>query len=111
MKIGNLKITWSQRSTPPVRVDPDGIDRIGAFAVPDTEAWWLAVHETINEAEAETVAGARTRAQKNLHYAAISAIGAGEGCDLIRQKLIDKRNLALEGVKIYAEGNQGSQTL
>jgi len=67
------------------------------FAVPDTEPWWLAVHQVLNEAERETVQGARDRtANPNL---CIAAVGAGEGIDLVRQKLIDKRQQSLRTQK------------
>jgi hypothetical protein len=63
------------------------------FAVADNEPWWLAVLQTLDEAERETVAGARNRTgNPNL---CIAAVGAGEGIDLVRNKLIDKRYRAL----------------
>ena len=68
-------------------------DLTNAFAVPDTEAWWLAVHQTLNQAEREIWDGAKARTKdSNL---CIAAVGAAEGIDLIRQKLIDKRAAAL----------------
>jgi hypothetical protein len=75
------------------RVSPD-FDYTGVFAIPDNTPWWLAVHQILNEAEAETVQGARNRtANPNL---CIAAVGAGEGIDLVRQKLLDRRRIALQ---------------
>jgi hypothetical protein len=75
------------------KVSPE-TDYTGLFAVPNNEPWWMAVHQILNEAEAETTQGARARtANPNL---CIAAVGAGEGVELVRQKLIDKRKLALQ---------------
>lgn len=92
MRIGPVEIRWVRAS--PWRVPSvPGRDLTGAFAVPNDEPWWLAVHQIINEAEQETVEGARKRTQ--LTNACIAAVGAGEGVDLVRTKLIDARNIAL----------------
>jgi hypothetical protein len=78
---------------PKVPTVPTNLNLDLVFAVADTEPWWLAVHQVLEEAERET-----TNAARNLIVdtnRCIAAVGAGEGIDLIRQKLIDKRNLAL----------------
>ena len=93
MKIGNLEIRWvrQQRSVLPQK-EP-AIDRTGALAVPDTQPWWLAVHQIIDQAEAETIASSR---QRNTDpNACMAAVNAGEGVDLVRRKLNDARELAL----------------
>jgi hypothetical protein len=69
----------------------------GALAVADTEPWWIAVHSIIDQAEWETIDGARRRTKET--NACIAAIGAGEGVALVRQKLIDARELALRQKK------------
>ena len=91
MRIGRLEIRWLPART---YIKPDGINRTLSFAVPDREPWWLGVHQTIDEAEAETIVAAR----KNIlqPYGCIAAVASGEGIDLVRQKLIDKRNIALK---------------
>jgi hypothetical protein len=92
MKSGWLK--WLRNIDPNWKsnVSPD-TDFTGVFAIPDNEPWWLAVHQILNEAEAETTSGARNRtANPNL---CIAAVGAGEGVELVRQKLLDKRRVAL----------------
>lgn len=98
MRIGRLVIMWRPRRKPPWAGAND-IDRTGAFAVSEFEPWWLAVHQTINEAEEETLKAARMVAVSGDANRCIAAIGSGEGCDLVRQKLIDKRNIALEEVR------------
>lgn len=71
----------------------DQLDYSGALAVPDTEPWWLAVNQIVNEAELETIQGARNKLMNtNL---CIAAVGAGEGIDLIRTKLKQAREYAL----------------
>jgi hypothetical protein len=72
---------------------PQGRNYDAAFAVSDNEAWWNAVHATINEAEAETVENAR--AHNTDPNKCMAAVNAGEGVDLVRRKLIDKRSMAL----------------
>ena len=71
------------------------IDRSMAFAVPNNEPWWLAVHQVLDEAEWETIQDARFYVWANPERSK-SAISAGEGIALIRQKLIDTRNAALQ---------------
>jgi hypothetical protein len=93
MRLGRLEIRWSRLRGGSGGSTQDEVDRTGAFAVPDTEPWWLAVHQVIDEAEAETIQGARNRIQNA--NACIAAVGAGEGCALVRQKLEDKREIAL----------------
>jgi hypothetical protein len=67
---------------------------VGPLGVADTEPWWIAVNQIIDEAEWETVWGARrTTANTN---ACIAAVGAGEGVALVRQKLIEARQIALQ---------------
>lgn len=77
----------------PRRVNFGERDLSGAFAVPDTEAWWLAVHQIIDQAELETIAGARRVTHDSNRC--IAAVGAGEGCELIRTKLNEARDHAL----------------
>jgi hypothetical protein len=92
-------------STPPWRrflakiaspkVPPDQ-DFSGVFAISDSTPWWLAIHQLLDEAERETIQSARNRTgNPNL---CIADVGAGEGVDLVRQKLLDKRRLALQNV-------------
>jgi hypothetical protein len=69
----------------------------GALAVADTEPWWIGVHAIIDQAEWETIEGARRRTKET--NACIAAIGAGEGVALVRQKLIEARELALTEMK------------
>jgi hypothetical protein len=89
-----MKSGWLKFLNKIDKVDVPETDFTGVFAIPNNEAWWLAVHQILNEAEAETVAGARNRtANPNL---CIAAVGAGEGVELVRQKLLDKRKLALQ---------------
>lgn len=74
----------------------DGVDRTPALAVSLAEPWWLAVHQILNDAELETIKGARrvhTGANSN---ATIAAVGASEGVDLVRQKLNEAREYALK---------------
>jgi hypothetical protein len=70
---------------------------VGPLAVGDSEPWWLAVHSIIDLAEWETIDGARRRTKDT--NACIAAIGAGEGVALVRQKLIEARELALKEMK------------
>jgi hypothetical protein len=73
---------------------PEGVDYTGVFAVADNTPWWLAIHQVLDEAEKETIVSSRNRTgNPNL---CIADVGAGEGIDLVRQKLIDKRRLALQ---------------
>jgi hypothetical protein len=89
-----MKSGWLKFLSKIDKVDVPGTDFTGVFAIPDNEPWWLALHQILNEAEAETVQGARNlTANPNL---CIAAVGAGEGIELVRQKLIDKRRLALQ---------------
>jgi hypothetical protein len=93
---------WLRRLMAP-KVAPD-TDYTGIFAIPNDTPWWLAVHQLLNEAEHETVEGARSRtANPNL---CIAAVGAGEGVDLVRQKLIDKRRLALQNANTIQSGGK-----
>lgn len=94
MKIGQLEIRI-MRQLRSILPHGDGIDRTGALAVPDTEAWWLAVHQIIDEAELETMQAARDAHRTANTNATIGAVGASEGCDLIRRKLNDARKAAL----------------
>jgi hypothetical protein len=73
------------------------VDRSAAFAVSDQEAWWLAVHQLINEAEQETIQAARAHTANPNQC--IADVGAGEGVALVRQKLLDARELALRDVR------------
>jgi hypothetical protein len=98
MKSGWLKFLGIEMDTPKVSQETDFT---GIFAIPNNEPWWMAVHQILNEAEAETTQGARNRtANPNL---CIAAVGAGEGVELVRQKLLDKRRLALQNPQRKAE--------
>lgn len=77
----------------PRRLPVDEPMFIGALAVADTEPWWTAVHSIIDEAEWETIEGARRRTKDT--NACIAAVGAGEGVALVRQKLNHAREIAL----------------
>jgi hypothetical protein len=89
-----MKSGWLKFLNKIDKVNVPATDFTGVFAIPDNESWWLAVHQILDEAEDETVQGARNRtANPNL---CIAAVGAGEGIDLVRQKLISKRRLALQ---------------
>jgi hypothetical protein len=71
-----------------------GAMNVGPLGVADTEPWWIVVNQIIDEAEWETVWGARrTTANTN---ACIAAVGAGEGVALVRQKLQEAREIALQ---------------
>jgi len=82
----------------PRRYDPIETDRdmTGAFAVENTNPFWLAVHQAINEIEAETINSARAcSANPNLvNY----HVGASEGVTMVRRRLIEKRGIALAEV-------------
>jgi hypothetical protein len=98
MKIGRLEIRWLKDPIPwsgAIDVGDDKVDRTPVFAVPDTEPWWLAVHQVLNQAEKESVEGARNRlANTNM---CIAAVGAIDGVVLVRQKLMAAREIALKG--------------
>lgn len=94
MRIGKLEIRWVRQSTSNFRVPTSDImDLSGAFAVVDTEPWWRAVHQIIDQAEAETILGARAVTHDSNRC--IAAVGSGEGCALIRMKLKEARQYAL----------------
>src|SRR5262245_12785973 len=111
MRIGPLEFRWytaRHRSGNPPITDRD---LTGVFAVPNDEPWWIAVHSLINQAEAETIKGARAAHTRNPN-GCVAAIGASEGVDLVRQKLIDARELALRtGGENYAQRNQGRESV
>ena len=67
---------------------------VGALAVADTEPWWIAINSIIDQAEWETIDGARN-ASKDPN-GCMAAVNAGEGVALVRQKLIEARELALK---------------
>jgi hypothetical protein len=75
---------------------------VGPLGVADTEPWWLAVNQILDEAEWETIEGARKRTPNT--NACIAAVGAGEGVALVRDKLKQARDLALGELKIRGEG-------
>jgi hypothetical protein len=67
----------------------------GALAVADTEAWWRAVHQAIDDLEQETIRSARdSTLQPEL---CVSHVAAGEGLDMLRKKL---NNLRERGLKL-----------
>lgn len=77
--------------TPTPMVDRD---MTNAFAVANDNSLWLGVHQAINEVEKETIEMARkcsaNPSLSNYH------LGASEGVMMVRLRLIQKRNLALE---------------
>jgi hypothetical protein len=82
------------------KVSPD-TDLTGVFAIANDTPWYLAVHQILNEAEKEAMEGAKQRtANPNM---CIAAVGAAEGVDLVRQKLLDKRRLALQSANVRSE--------
>ncbi len=104
MKIGNIEIrVMRQHRSMLPRIAGDtplsGVatgesqDYTGALAVPDTTPWWKAVHQIIDEAEAETILSARKRIGET--NKCIADVGAGEGVDLVRIKLKEAREVAL----------------
>jgi len=94
MKFGPVEILLPSRARARAYVDIDGDkDLSGAFAVADSEPWWRAVHQTINELELETIEAAR-RYTKSTNEC-IAAVGAGEGVAMVRLRLIEKRDNAL----------------
>lgn len=104
MKIGRLEIKLCDRGSRIENRESDGVDRSGALAVPDTTPWWLAVHQVLNEIEKETIESARKRvAHTNL---CILDVGAGEGVAMVRLRLIEKRNAALNVAKARGELRQ-----
>jgi hypothetical protein len=95
MKIGNLEIKWVLPKNvtfgQPVLFDPAKLQ--GAFAVPDTAPWWLAVHAVIDELEQEWIQGARESVgNTNL---CINSLGISEGVASVRRRLIETRNEVL----------------
>ena len=97
MRIGNLEIRWAREGLVSPRAPSTSLgmteDYTGALAVADTEPWWRAVHQIINEAERETIVYAR---QNNTDpNACLAAVNAGDGIDLVRRKLNDARKYAL----------------
>src|SRR4030095_1064187 len=94
MKIGPVEILLPSRARARAYVDIDGDkDLSGAFAVADTEPLWLAIHQTINELEMETIEAER-RYTKSTNEC-IAAVGAGEGVAMVRLRLMEKRENAL----------------
>lgn len=102
MKIGKLEIRWGKRNIPIPWAGASDTDYSGAFAVVEAEAWWLAVNQIVDQAELETIAGAR-RATHDANRC-IAAVGAGEGCDLIRTKLKEARAYALASYREDVKG-------
>jgi len=74
-----------------------GQDLSGVFAVSANEPWWLAVHALIDVLEGETIEGARNNVRDT--NICISAVGAGEGVAMVRQRLIETREAALRAKK------------
>ncbi len=79
------------------------MDYTGVFAVSDKNPFWLAIHQVINEAEQETIEGARNRTADT--NKCIAAVGAGEGVCLVRSKLIAKRLQALKVKQLEMRGS------
>jgi len=96
MKWGEFKrlIGYTEPESEPIPREQK-IDRSMMFAVPNDEGWWLAVHQLLDEAEWETIQDARNYVWANPDRSK-SAISAGEGIAIFRQKLIDTRNAALQ---------------
>jgi hypothetical protein len=103
VKIGNLEIRWAGA----VDIAQDGVDRSSVFAVPDTDPFWLAVHQVVNEIERETLEAARSRVGNTNQC--ISAVGASEGAMMVRLRLIEKRENALSEVSHRLGGAYGSE--
>ncbi len=78
------------------RIEPDR-DMTNSFAIADDNPIWLATHQAINELEKEVVETARkcsaNPSLSNYH------LGASEGVSMVRLRLIEKRNVALEAAK------------
>jgi len=91
-----------------VSIPRGGVLSLGPLAVPDNEPWWITIHQIIDEAELETIQGARRRTKDT--NACIAAVGAGEGVALVREKLIQARQLALKG-RQDAKGNESAQRI
>jgi hypothetical protein len=103
MKIGNLEIRWRK---PVALKGDDGIDRTGAFAIAEDTAWWVALHQVLNNVEAETITGARNRVKETNEC--IAAVGAGEGITLVRRRLMETRAYALaQRAQLEGKGPQG----
>lgn len=105
MRIGRLEIRWlrvKEQGSHAVSEDLDGRDLSSALAVSDKDTFWLAVHQVINEAEQETIEGARNRTAET--NKCIAAVGAGEGVCLVRSKLIIKRQTALKVNQMERQG-------
>jgi hypothetical protein len=81
---------------------PEAVN-LGPLGVADTEPWWIAINLIIDEAEWETIEGAR-RTTGNTN-ACIAAVGAGEGVALVRQKLHEARQIALKSENERQAGN------
>lgn len=98
MRIGRLEIRWLAPSAPPYVVNiGEDRDLSGALAIPDTNEIWRAVHQTINEAERETIDASRRYVREpNL---CIAEVGGGTGISYVRAKLIEKRTNAIESAK------------
>lgn len=78
-----------------VRAPLDEAALRGALTVADDSAWWRAVHQVIDEMEAETTTSARdSTLQPNLCAAHVAA---GEGLDLLRKRLVRLRREGIEG--------------
>jgi hypothetical protein len=93
MKIGRLEILWHHDYRPYPSIT-ESKDLSGALAVPETNDMWRAVHQVVNEIEQETIEASR-RLVANTN-SCISAIGSGEGAALVRRRLIEKRENAID---------------
>ena len=97
MRIGNLEIRLlgEEKAIEVNRpYQSDQRDMSATFAVSINEPWWIAVHLLLDELERETVQGARNQVTNT--NMCISAVGAGEGVAMVRQRLIETRDLALQ---------------
>jgi hypothetical protein len=76
---------------------PEGV--AGALAVADTEPWWRAVHQVIDDLEWETIRAARDSTLQPT--ACVSHVAAGEGLDMLRKRL---KSLREQGLRLPNEG-------
>ena len=94
MRIGRLEIRWIggyQPST--INHQPAPSDLPSALAVSDREPLWLAVHAIINQAERESLDGARLQVANE--RSCINSLGMADGAALVRSKLVALRDEAL----------------
>lgn len=67
----------------------------GILAVPDTDPWWRAVQQVIDDLEAETIKTARDLTGEPALCA--TAVAAGEALDMLRRRLCGLREEGIKG--------------